>query len=74
MGDRLPALRAHRLLAAAGYDVYGNAGHQLNSRLYMDFLRMEGGVHFLVFLPQGARADARLLVPGRQLRERLRRV
>ena len=42
-------------LLVAGYDVYGNAGHQLNSRLYMDFLRMEGEFNFLVFLPEGAR-------------------
>jgi len=42
-------------LLAAGYDVYGNAGHQLNSRLYMDFMRMEGEFNFLVLLPQAAR-------------------
>lgn len=42
-------------LLVAGYDVYGNAGHQLNSRLYMDFLRMEGEFNFLVFLPQATR-------------------
>jgi len=46
-------------LLAAGYDVYGNAGHQLNSRLYMDFLRMEGEFNFLVFLPQAAREPTR---------------
>ena len=39
-------------LLVAGYDVYGNAGHQLNSRLYMDFLRMEGEFNFLVLLPE----------------------
>jgi hypothetical protein len=42
-------------LLVAGYDVYGNAGHQLNSRLYMDFLRMEGEFNFLMLLPQSAR-------------------
>ena len=42
-------------LLVAGYDVYGNVGHQLNSRLYMDFMRMEGEFNFLVFLPQAAR-------------------
>ncbi len=42
-------------LLVAGYDVYGNAGHQLNSRLYMDFLRMEGEFNFLVLLPEKAR-------------------
>ena len=46
-------------LLAAGYDVYGNAGHQLNSRLYMDFLRMEGEFNFLVLLPQAAREATR---------------
>jgi hypothetical protein len=31
--------------------VYGNVGHQLSTRLYMDFLRMEGEQNFLTFLP-----------------------
>ncbi|MDB4576044.1 fatty acid cis/trans isomerase [bacterium] len=42
--------RIHYLLVA-GYDVYGNLGHQLNSRLYMDFLRTEGEDYFLTLLP-----------------------
>ena len=42
-------------LLVAGYDVFGNVGHQLNSRLYMDFMRMEGEFNFLVLLPQGIR-------------------
>jgi Fatty acid cis/trans isomerase (CTI) len=42
-------------LLVSGYDVYGNVGHQLNSRLYMDFMRMEGEFNFLVFLPQAVR-------------------
>ncbi|MBT8119486.1 MAG: fatty acid cis/trans isomerase [Gammaproteobacteria bacterium] len=42
--------RIHYLLVA-GYDVYGNLGHQLNARLYMDFLRTEGEDYFLTFLP-----------------------
>jgi Fatty acid cis/trans isomerase (CTI) len=46
-------------LLVAGYDVYGNAGHQLTSRLYMDFLRMEGEFNFLVLLPQAARVPTR---------------
>jgi hypothetical protein len=46
-------------LLVAGYDVYGNAGHQLNTRLYMDFLRMEGEFNFLVFLPQATREATR---------------
>ena len=43
--------RIHYLLVA-GFDVYGNVGHQLNTRLYMDFLRMEGESQFLMFLPK----------------------
>ncbi|WP_313952576.1 fatty acid cis/trans isomerase, partial [Accumulibacter sp.] len=46
--------RIHYLLVA-GYDVYGNVGHQLLSRLYMDFLRMEGEFNFLTFLPRDDR-------------------
>lgn len=42
--------RIHYLLVA-GFDVYGNVGHQLNTRLYMDFLRTEGEGVFLAFLP-----------------------
>ncbi|HUI19565.1 MAG TPA: fatty acid cis/trans isomerase [Methylocella sp.] len=45
-------------LLVAGYDVYGNLTHNLNSRLYMDFLRMEGEANFISFLPASARADA----------------
>jgi Fatty acid cis/trans isomerase (CTI) len=47
-------------LLVAGYDVYGNVGHQLNSRLYMDFMRMEGEFNFLVFLPQAVRESTAL--------------
>ncbi len=46
--------RIHYLLVA-GYDVYGNLGHQLNTRLYMDFLRMEGEDKFLALLPADRR-------------------
>jgi hypothetical protein len=42
-------------LLVAGYDVYGNVGHQLNSRLYMDFMRMEGEFNFLILLPKALR-------------------
>ena len=41
----------------AGYDVYGNVGHQLLTRLYMDFLRMEGEGSFLALLPSESRQD-----------------
>ena len=49
--------RIHYLLVA-GFDVYGNLGHQLNTRLYMDFLRTEGEDYFLAFLP----ADRRQII------------
>jgi len=42
--------RIHYLLVA-GFDVFGNLAHQLETRLYMDFLRMEGEQNFLYFLP-----------------------
>ena len=42
--------RIHYLLVA-GFDVYGTAGHQLSTRLYMDFLRMESEVEFLRYFP-----------------------
>jgi hypothetical protein len=38
-------------LLVSGFDVYGNGGHQLATRLYMDFLRMEGEENFLTLLP-----------------------
>ena len=50
-----PLLERIHYLLVAGYDIYGNVGHQLNARLYMDFLRMEGELDFLTFLPQDSR-------------------
>ena len=50
--------RIHYLLVA-GFDVYGNAGHQLNTRLYMDILRTEGEDYFLAFLPVDVRLQVR---------------
>ena len=41
----------------AGFDVYGNAGHQLAIRLYMDGLRIEGESYFLDYLPQARRRE-----------------
>ncbi|KKC99393.1 fatty acid cis/trans isomerase [Photobacterium halotolerans] len=46
--------RIHYLLVA-GFDVYGNFGHQLLTRMYMDFLRMEGESNFLSLLPPATR-------------------
>lgn len=46
--------RIHYLLVA-GFDVYGNFGHQLVTRMYMDFLRLEGESHFLTLIPNEVR-------------------
>jgi len=54
-----PLLERIHYLLVAGFDVYGNVGHQLNTRLYMDFLRMEGEDQFLLFLPAGDRKKIR---------------
>lgn len=54
-----PLLERIHYLLAADYDVYGNIGHQLNSRLYMDYLRAEGEFNFLVLLPRASRITTR---------------
>jgi hypothetical protein len=54
-----PLLERIHYLLAAGFDVFGNVGHQLMTRLYMDFLRMEGESNFLAFLPP---SDRRALI------------
>jgi hypothetical protein len=41
----------------AGFDVYGNMGHQLAVRLYMDRLRIEGESYFLDYLPAAQRQE-----------------
>lgn len=46
-----PLLERIHYLLVAEFDVFGNVGHQLNTRLYMDFLRMEGEANFLSLLP-----------------------
>jgi hypothetical protein len=50
--------RIHYLLVA-GFDVYGNVAHQLETRRYMDFLRMEGEYNFLLFMPEDKRLELR---------------
>jgi hypothetical protein len=50
-----PLLERIHYLLVAGFDVYGSASHQLESRLYMDFLRMEGEFNFLLFMPTDTR-------------------
>ena len=54
-----PLLERIHYLLVAGFDVYGNVGHQLNTRLFMDFLRMEGEDNFLMFLPKSERQKIR---------------
>jgi hypothetical protein len=50
-----PLLERIHYLLVAGFNVYGNVGHQLNTRLYMDFLRTDGEDSFLAFLPANKR-------------------
>lgn len=50
-----PLLERIHYLLVAGFDVYGAASHQLESRLYMDFLRMEGEFNFLLLMPPETR-------------------
>ena len=54
-----PLLERIHYLLVAGYNVYGNVVHQLSTRIYMDFLRMEGEDHFLSFLPVNQRKKIR---------------
>jgi hypothetical protein len=50
-----PLLERIHYLLVAGFDVYGNVSHQLKTRLYMDFLRMEAESNFISFLPKSQR-------------------
>lgn len=50
-----PLLERIHYLLVAGFDVYGNMPHQVQSRLYMDFLRMEAEFNFLNLLPKSER-------------------
>jgi hypothetical protein len=54
-----PLLERIHYLLVAGFDVYGNVGHQLLSRLYMDFMRMESEFNFLTLLPLDQRLAVR---------------
>lgn len=54
-----PLLERIHYLLVAGFDVYGNIGHQLATRAYMDFLRMEAEFTFLASLPAEARKTER---------------
>ncbi len=48
--------RIHYLLVA-GFDVFGNVKHQLATRRFMDFMRMEAESNFLSLLPVRARKE-----------------
>ena len=50
-----PLLERIHYLLVAGFDVYGNVAHQLKTRLYMDFLRMEAESNFISLLPKEQR-------------------
>jgi len=50
-----PLLERIHYLLVAGFDVYGNLGHQLNTRLHMDVLRMEAEDNVLAYLPAKVR-------------------
>lgn len=54
-----PLLERVHYLLVAGFDVYGNLSHQLNTRLYMDFLRMEAEDQFLSYIPVAQRNKIR---------------
>jgi hypothetical protein len=54
-----PLLERIHYLLVAGFNVFGKLGHQLETRLYMDFLRMEGENNFLSFLPNDKRKEIR---------------
>ena len=54
-----PLLERIHYLLVAGFNVFGNAGHQLETRIYMDYLRMEGENNFLSFLPREKRKTIR---------------
>ena len=71
-----PLLERIHYLLVAGFDVFGNLGHQLNTRIYMDYLRMEGEANFVALLPiadrkavrdywyRGARSEVRDYIDG----------
>jgi hypothetical protein len=54
-----PLLERIHYLLVAGFNVYGNLKHQLSTRLYMDYLRMEGEDMYLAFLPVADRKTIR---------------
>jgi len=66
-----PVLERIHYLLVAGFDVYGNLGHQLTTRLYMDFLRLESEFNFLMLLPPEVRkAEAQYWYSGASDRQK----
>ena len=55
LDHRIRAARTHPLPARSRLRRVRHVGHQLMTRIYMDFLRMEGETNFLLMLPQEAR-------------------
>jgi len=54
-----PLLERIHYLLVANFNIYGNIGHRMSTRIYMDFLRMEGEDSFLAFLPVNQRKAIR---------------
>lgn len=54
-----PLLERIHYLLVAGFDIYSNVIAQLESRLYMDFLRMEAEFNTLALLPKDTRDAVR---------------
>ncbi len=52
-----PLLERIHYLLVAEFDVFGSLGHQLATRLYMDFLRQEGETAYVTLLPRDVRQD-----------------
>jgi hypothetical protein len=52
-----PLLERIYYLLAANFDVFGPVSHQFESRLYMDFLRMEGESNFIIFMPDDTKKE-----------------
>ena len=55
----LHELKLRRPFADKETQLFGTAGHQLDTRLYMDFMRMEGEFNFLTMLPEASRKAVR---------------
>lgn len=47
-----PLLERIYYLLVAGYDVFGDVGHQLDTRMYMNFMRMEAEQNYLALYPR----------------------